>query len=76
MAKAVLTYKLPKEQEEFEVARNGWRYKATLQYLDQWLRTQLKHHTDEMHEKEEDATERIREKLNELAMSHSIDLWD
>lgn len=43
MPKATLSYTLPAEQEEFEAANNGWRFKAALQDVAQAFRNKAKY---------------------------------
>lgn len=43
MPVATLTFQLPEERAEHEVAINGWRYKSALWEMDQWLRGLSKH---------------------------------
>lgn len=43
MPKAVLTFQLPEEQEEFEDAQNGASYRRCIQYIDDKLRKMYKY---------------------------------
>jgi hypothetical protein len=59
--KGTLVFTLPEEREEFELAQNGWKYKAALEDLSAWLRSKYKYEN-----KETLTIEEIREKLVEL----------
>lgn len=37
MSKGILEFNLPEEQEEFEQAQNGWKFKVALQEIDNEL---------------------------------------
>ena len=41
--KAILQFNLPEEQDEFEVAQNGWKYRRVISDIDQYLRTVVKY---------------------------------
>ena len=43
MPKATLEFDLPQEQEDHQAAVDGWKYKAALNALDQFLRNEIKH---------------------------------
>ncbi|NBO56610.1 MAG: hypothetical protein EBU84_18925 [Actinobacteria bacterium] len=63
--KGTLTFDLPEESEEFELARNGWRYKAALEDMDNWLRSKLKY--EDLDDKTYEIYELCRTKLREYA---------
>lgn len=41
--KALLKFSLPEEQDEFETANNGWKYRSILCDIDNFLRSKLKY---------------------------------
>lgn len=43
MSKAKLTFTLPEEQEEFETAANGWKYKILVGEIKEKIRRKIKH---------------------------------
>lgn len=42
MSKAKLTFTLPEEQEEFETAANGWKYKILVGEIKEKIRRKIK----------------------------------
>ena len=66
--KAILKYNLPEEQEEFETANNGWKYRSVLLEYDNHLRSKIKYDeslTEEQYKVYEDARNKLWEFLNE-----------
>ena len=61
MSKAVLEFNLPEERDDFEIAQNGWKYKAALDDLDIWLRSMQKYEN-----KISVSIKAVRDKLREL----------
>lgn len=70
--KAKLTFNLPDEEIEFQDAINGNAYKAVIWELDQFLRSQLKHH-DLSTEVGEKVLE-IRDELRSILDTHSLSM--
>lgn len=64
MPYAILKFKLPEENEEFEVARNGANYCIAFEDLDNYLRNILKYGT--LTEEQEKIYEEVRNKLHEF----------
>jgi len=64
MPSAILRFKLPEEQSEFDLAYNGARLSVVIEDLDNYLRNRLKY--DELSEEQYHCYERIRAKLTEL----------
>lgn len=58
-----LTFTLPEEQDEFELAANAHKYLAAIQDFDDYLRSQLKY--CDLPAQEADILQRVRDKLNE-----------
>ncbi len=71
---AKLEYTLPEEQEEFDVAHNGWKYKLILNELDNNLRNKLKY-TENISDEEFSIYEKIREELHNLTLEHNITIY-
>lgn len=63
---ATLTFDLPEEQEEFETAVNGQKYRSVLSELDNYLRGRLKYSdlTDEQYKIHEEIREKLWGELN------------
>lgn len=40
---ATLTFQLPEEQDEFQIAVDGAKWRATVQEMDEWFRGKIKH---------------------------------
>ncbi len=40
---ATLTFQLPEEQDEHQTAVDGAKWRATVQEMDEWFRSKLKH---------------------------------
>jgi hypothetical protein len=57
MSKAKLTFTLPEEQEEFETAANGWKYKILVGEIKEKIRRKIK---------DEEYSEEVFVVLNEL----------
>lgn len=62
--KATLTFTLPEENEEFEIASKAQRTKGALDEFDHYLRSKLKY--EELSEEQHDVYEAVRAKLWEL----------
>jgi len=66
--KAILKYNLPEEQEEFDIANKGWKYRSALIEIDEYLRSKIKYDeslTDEQYKVYEDTRTKFWEILNE-----------
>lgn len=68
--KAKITFNLPDEETEFRDAINGNSYKAVIWELDQYLRSQLKHH--DLSEEVGEKVLEIRDELRSILDTHSI----
>jgi len=44
--KAILQFTLPEEQEEFEAAQDGWKYRRIITDMDEHLRSIVKYGID------------------------------
>ena len=75
MSKGKLIFDLPEEQDEFEQAYNGPKWRSMVQQLDNRLRDELKYNerlTIDRREAYEHARELIQRGLDE----NNIQLWD
>jgi len=70
--KATLEYDLPDEQQEFQDAVNGIRWKVSMWELDQRLRAIEKHAPDSMDDNEYKAYCKVREMLRECMSENGI----
>ena len=70
--KALLKFSLPEEQDEFETANNGWKYRSILCDIDNFLRSKLKY--GELSPGEDGAYDKTRTELWNLINEHKIDI--
>jgi hypothetical protein len=63
---AQLTFNLPEDQIEFDLAANGGKWAHVAWQMDQWLRTQTKYASDTISDDTYLAYEEARDKLKEL----------
>lgn len=68
---AILKFKLPEEESEFNDAKHGTKIVCALQEFDTWLRNQSKYEN-----KRSVSIESARKKLNELFLDSGIDIWN
>lgn len=71
--RAILVFNLPKEDNEFEVARNGWKYRRILQEVDTELRNKIKHGKYKDGVKKE--LQEVRDNLNQGIMDDGLELY-
>ena len=76
--RAILEFDFDKEgsddEDRFKDAINGWRWKMVVWELNNWIRSQTKHASDDMSNDTYKAFEQCREKLHELLVEHNVDL--
>ena len=72
MAKAILEFNLPDDQQEFDLATSGLKFWSVLWELDQDLRAKTKYAPDDLPQDKYDAYEEIRDKLHELMSESNI----
>lgn len=65
--KATLTFDLPEEREEFDLAANGYKWNLVAWDLDQWLRGEIKY-------QERNELQPARDKLNVLVHEYGLEL--
>ena len=70
---AKLEYNLPEEQEEFDVAHNGWKYKLVLFEFDSSLRDKLKYN-EVLTDEEFSLCEKLRKELHDLLTEQNLTL--
>lgn len=71
--KSILEFNLPEEQEEFETANDGWKYKSVLFDLDNFLRNKLKY--EELQPGEDAAYDRTRQELWNMINDYKLSLY-
>lgn len=72
--KAVLEFKLPEENYEYNMANNASKYHSTLLEYDQWLRSKIKY--DELTDEQYEIYQKCRETLNEIASDNNVNIHD
>lgn len=70
--KAILEFKLPDDQQEFDLANNALNFWKVLYELDQELRANTKYAPDDMSEDDYDAYQSIRDKLYEIMKDNNV----
>ncbi len=70
--KAVLEFNLPEDQDDFDTATNGWKYRSVLCDIDNFLRSKLKY--EELPPVEDIGYEKARTELWNLINEHNIDI--
>lgn len=71
--KSKLIFNLPEENEEFNLACNGWKYKSVLCEFDNFLRAKLKY--EDISDVEYEVYEKTRTHLWELINEEKLDLY-
>lgn len=72
MAKAILEFNLPEDQEQFMLAVKGRDMMMVLYEFDQHLRSETKYAPDTMSQEVYDALVGVRKTLNELMDSNNV----
>ena len=70
--KATLTFTLPEDQEQFQVASQAQEYYLALWDMDQWLRDRQKYDTAMV--SADEAIDRAREHLHEILSGRGLSL--
>ncbi|MDD5013844.1 MAG: hypothetical protein PHW73_01925 [Atribacterota bacterium] len=68
MTKAILQFNLPEDADDLTLAEDGLKWWSVSKQLDQYLRDELKYHSNKYTVKEIELLQRIRDKLNELIL--------
>ena len=74
MPKATLTFDLPEEQSEFDLANNASKYYSVLWDLDQYLRNFVKYPSDREDPILTDTMAKVRGELWKLMNEHNLNL--
>lgn len=69
----ILKFYLPENQDEFETAINGYKWKFAMWDLDQWLKSQIKYR-DDFKENEYETLEKCREMLYEKLSDYGLNM--
>jgi hypothetical protein len=73
MAKVILEFEQIEEWQEIQMALNGHKWFDVSYQLDQWLRSEVKHNTNNTAEQAE-AYKKAREKLREMVYEYYLTL--
>ena len=73
--KAILEFNLNEEQEQFDNACNGTKWKCLVWEFDQHLRTQIKYN-DKLSEEQHNVYVKVREELYRKMNNHGITFDD
>jgi len=73
--KAILKFKLPDEQSEFDLANNAGKMYSILWDFDQWLRSEIKYDSGRFTPEEQDLLDRVRTKLYDFFNDYNF-RWD
>jgi len=71
--KAILEFNLPEENEEFESASNGWKYKSLLCEFDNFLRNKIKY--EDLKDEDYEIYNNVREQLWNLLNEENLTLF-
>lgn len=64
--KITMSFNIPEENEEFQIAKDGGKYLAVIEDLDNFLRSKLKYEGDSLTDEQYHVYEAVRDKLREL----------
>ncbi len=73
MAKVILEFDRVEQYDQIQDALNGWKWSSVCSELDQWLRSEVKHNTNNTAEQAE-AYKKAREKLREMVYEYYLTL--
>lgn len=71
---ATLTFTLPEEADDLDLARKGGDWRSLVEDLDAHLRSRLKYEED-LHEEADKALQATRDKLHEFLAERGLSLW-
>jgi hypothetical protein len=71
---ATLTFTLPEEAEDLDLARKGMDWKLVCEDMDNYLRGRLRYE-EGLHEEADRALDAAREHLRELIADRGLSLW-
>ena len=72
--KAILEFDLPNERTEFELAANGTKWMSVSHEMAEYLRQQLKYHSEKYTDEEYKVLEQVRKKLQDLIEEEGLSL--
>jgi len=72
--KAILEFDLPEERTEFELAANGMKWMSVSHEMAEYLRQQLKYHSEKYTDEEYKVLEQVRKKLQDLIEEEGLSL--
>jgi hypothetical protein len=70
--KGTLEFNLPEDQDDFDTATNGWKYRSVIDDIDGFLRNKLKY--DNLTQEQYDAYDKVRTELWNFINEHNIDI--
>lgn len=70
--KATFTFKLPEEQDEFELMQKAQSLSIILTELDGFLRSAIKYPSDRLSDEQIEVYQNVRDRLFELASDYEI----
>ena len=73
--KGTLTFDLPEEQDQFEIAIKAPAMNSVLWEMDQWLRSNTKYAPDTMSDEEFDAYQKCRDELHRLLEIEGVRIY-
>lgn len=72
--KAILEFHLPEERTEFELAANGMKWMSVSHEMAEYLRQQLKYHSEKYTDDQCLVIEQVRKKLQDLIDEEGLTL--
>lgn len=70
--KGILKFNLPEEKEEFLHAQNGIKYKACIEDIENYFRTEIKYKSDMYTEVEINLLESVRQSIFDIIRDRDI----
>jgi len=70
----VLKFDLPAEEDAFRAAQDGWKYRALLYELDQYLRNIIKHRAGLTEEESTEPYSKIRDELWRMLQEENLEI--
>lgn len=74
--KAILEFKLPEDQNEFDYANNGIKLAAIIYDLDQDLKSKITYNSEKESEDVINTYEYVRKTLRKLMVNYSVSIED
>ncbi len=73
---AQLTFNLPEESAEHQMALDGWKWKAIVSAILDNLRQDLKHNTEKLSSDQLKILEKMRELVVNMAEEENLSIYD